>query len=76
VAYEASAAPGSTPAYPGLILRYSLDTGATDLVHTNAAIQPPTSLDFFNLDMTPDGQRIVFVASTNGTSGATTCILL
>ena len=76
VAYEASAAPGSIPSYPGLILRCNLDTGATDLVHTNAAIQPPTSLDFFNLDMTPDGQRIVFVASTNGTSGSTTCILL
>jgi Tol biopolymer transport system component len=26
--------------------------------------------------MTPDGRRIVFVASTNGASGATTCILL
>jgi Tol biopolymer transport system component len=76
VAYEASAAPGSTPSYPGLILRYNLDSGATDLIHTNAAIQSPTFLDFFNLDMTPDGQRIVFVASTNGTSGATTCILL
>ncbi len=26
--------------------------------------------------MTPDGQRIVFVASTNGTEGVTTCVLL
>jgi Tol biopolymer transport system component len=38
VAYEASPAYGSSPLYPGLILRYSLDTGLTDLVHTNAAI--------------------------------------
>jgi Tol biopolymer transport system component len=76
VAYETSPASGSSSLWPGLILRYSLDTGLTDLVHTNAAVQPVVSLDMRNLDMTPDGQRIVFVASTNGTSGATTCILL
>ncbi len=76
VAYEVSPASGSSPLYPGLILRYSLDSGATDLVHTNAAIQPAVGLDIRNLALTPDGQRIVFVASTNGTSGATTCILL
>jgi Tol biopolymer transport system component len=77
VVYEASPTSDSSPIYPGLILRYSLDTGLTDLVHTNAAIEAATGgLDIRNLDMTPDGQRIVFVASTNGTSGATTCILL
>ncbi len=73
VAYETSPASGSSP---GLILRYSLDTGSTDLIHTNAAVQPAAGLDAHNLDLTPDGQRIVFVANTNGTSGATTCILL
>ncbi len=76
VAYEASAPPGSTPSYPGLILRYGLEADSTDLVHTNAAVQGTSLLDACNLDMTSDGQRIVFVASTNGTSGATTCVLL
>jgi Tol biopolymer transport system component len=77
VVYEASPTSDSSPIFPGLILRYSLDTGLTDLVHTNAAIEAATGgLDIRNLDMTPDGQRIVFVASTNGTSGATTCILV
>ena len=76
VLHNTSPASGSSALYRGLILRCSLGTGSTDLVHTNAAIQPSTSLDCRNLDMTPDGQHIVFVASTNGTSGATICILL
>ncbi|HOX57811.1 MAG TPA: hypothetical protein P5205_06300 [Candidatus Paceibacterota bacterium] len=76
VVYETSRSPNYSPAYPGLILRYSLETGLTDLVHTNAAIHPSMARDIRNLAMTPDGQKIVFVASTNGTSGATTCILL
>ena len=74
--HHTSPASGSSALYRGLILRCSLGTGSTDLIHTNAAIQPSTSLDCRNLDMTPDGQHIVFVASTNGTSGATICILL
>ena len=77
VVYEASPASSVNPIYPGLILRYSLSTGATDLLHTNAAIEAATGgLDIRNLDITPDGQRIVFVASTNGVTGSTTCILL
>ncbi len=75
VAYQASSA--LSPTFPGLILRYNATSGLTDLVHTNAAIeQTPGNLDIRTLDMTPDGQNIVFVASTNGTSGTTTCILL
>src|ERR1017187_8367663 len=62
--HHTSPASGSSALYRGLILRCSLGTGSTDLVHTNAAIQPSTSLDCRNLDMTPDGQHIVFVAST------------
>jgi len=74
VVYEVS--PASSPPYPGLILRYSLETGLTDLVYANAAIQPMVALDILDLAITPDGQKVVFVASANGTSGRTTCILV
>ncbi len=77
LAYEAGPTSNGIPFSPGLILRYHLDTGTSDLIHTNAATAASTGgLETHNLDITADGQRIVFVASTNGTSGATTCILL
>lgn len=76
VTYEVSPASSSSPPYPGLVLRYNVDTGTTDLVHTNAAIQPAAGLDIRNLAITPDGQKVVFVASTNGIAGETTCVLL
>ena len=73
VAYEASA-PATTA---GVILRYNLASGLTDLVYTNAFVPWGAYENIHNLDMTPDGRFIAFVANTNGTSGiTTTCIQL
>ena len=73
VAFEASPAYSRT----GLILRYNLVTGLTDLVGTNATV-PLVSApeDARSLDMTPDGNTVAYVANTNDTSGATTCIIV
>ena len=74
VAYEVSRAPGSSALTPGVILRYSVGSGQTDVVNTNAYVPAMPYEDIHNLEMTPDGRFIAFVANTNGTSGATTCI--
>jgi Tol biopolymer transport system component len=62
VAFESSTngASGS-----GFIQRYHLQSGATDLVSSNAAAMQAGYASLRNLDMTPDGQFIVFVAGTN-----------
>jgi Tol biopolymer transport system component len=79
VAYETSTnaplAAGSTERW-GLILRYSLATGLTDLVGTNAFAPPTLTHDIHSLSMTPDGRFIAYVANANDTSGATSGILL
>lgn len=75
VAYEASAYPPTSSSARGIILRFNLQTGVTDLVNTNA--NAPTTVaypDVKNLEMTPDGQFIAFVANTNGIQGTTTCV--
>jgi Tol biopolymer transport system component len=74
VAYEVSPAPGSSTLTPGIILRYNVSSGQTDVVNTNAYVPAMPYEDIHNLEMTPDGRFIAFVANTNGTSGATTCI--
>ena len=74
VAYEASSAANPGPGYPGLVLRYSLASGLTYLVYTNAAVATGSYEDIRSLDMTPDGRFIAFVANTNNTT--TTCIQL
>ena len=75
VAYEASPASGPPPvsgAHSPVQPRHRLNgPGSHQCRHPTGRLP-----GLRNLDMTPDGQRIVFVASTNGTSGATTCILL
>jgi Tol biopolymer transport system component len=73
VAYEARPFPVSSTAAAGLILRYRLQTGLTDLVNTNANAATAAYEDIHSLDMTPDGRFIAFIANTNGTSGTTTC---
>ena len=72
VAYEASPVSGTLAA--GLILRYNLGTGITDVVHTNAAVAVAAYEEIHNLDMTPDGRFIAFIANTNGNAGTTTCV--
>ncbi len=74
VAYQASQTPLPTTNNSGHILRYSLDTGITELIHTNAPTSIPTAEETRNLDITPDGRLVAFVANTNGVLGATTCI--
>jgi Tol biopolymer transport system component len=70
VAYEAA----KNPSTSGLILRYNLTSGITDPVYTNAAVVMGPFEEARSLDMTPDGRFIAFVANTNGTSGASSCI--
>jgi Tol biopolymer transport system component len=48
----------------GVIQRYNLQTGFTDIVCTNA-IAVQTSPFFRDLDMTPDGRFIAFVVNSN-----------
>lgn len=74
VAYEASRASNPGPNYSGLILRYSLATGLTDLVHTNAALGAGAYQDLNSIDLSADGQRLAFVANTNGVAGTTACV--
>src|SRR5258706_314323 len=77
IAYEDSPAFGAGGnAAAGIILRYSVDTGLTDAVHTNAAVAAGPKEDIRSLDLTPDGRFIAFIANTNGTQGATTCVLV
>lgn len=74
VAYQASRTSQPAGTYSGIILRYSLETGFTELIQTNAPTSIPTAAETRNLDMTPDGGIIAFVANSNGVSGATTCV--
>ena len=76
VAYEASQAPNSGWSSAGVVLRYNVGAGLTDLVHTNAAVAMTAFEDYRSLDITPDGRFIAFVANTNSTSGTTTCVCL
>ena len=55
VVYEARPIPVSTYAPSGLILRYSLRTGLTDLVNTNANVPTAAYEDTHSLALTPDG---------------------
>jgi Tol biopolymer transport system component len=78
VAYEASTNLPSYAAARGIIFRFNLGAGLTDLVHTNANVARPCYPyhDVRSLAMTPDGRFIAFVANTNGVVGTNTCILL
>lgn len=76
VAYEVCTnAPAPTSAR-GIILRYSLTTGLTDVVHTNAYVPLTSFENIQNLDMTPDGRFIALVANVSGTAGTNTAIYL
>lgn len=74
VAYQASRTSQPAGTVSGIILRYDLESGLTDLVHTNAPTSIPSAVETRNLDLTPDGGIIAFVANSNGVSGATTCV--
>ncbi|HTL17447.1 MAG TPA: hypothetical protein VL793_09430 [Patescibacteria group bacterium] len=72
VAYETSL--GYQSGGGGLILRFDLSSGLTDLIYTNAAVQITPFKDSPSIDITPDGRFIAFIANTNGNSGETTCV--
>ena len=77
VAFETSTKSPNPALAGGLILRFSLDTGLTDTVNTNAYFPKSVSYEEVrSLNITPDGRFIAFVANTNDSSGATTCIYL
>jgi hypothetical protein len=70
VAYEACSLGFPSPAY-GFILRYNVQTGLTDIVNTNAYVDPFLLCDNeASLDMTPDGRFIAYVGNTGRISGA------
>ena len=74
VAYEACPLTNgvSSSLLGGVILRYSLATGLTDIVNTNAlGFLSGSELNTRNLDMTPDGRFIAFVANVGSTLGRT-----
>ncbi|HMP84717.1 MAG TPA: hypothetical protein PKA41_18650, partial [Verrucomicrobiota bacterium] len=65
---------------PAIILRHNLTTAQTDLIHTNAFAPYnfyATAFEMIgNLDMTPDGRFVTFVANTAGASGERTAVYL
>ena len=66
VAFESSTNGSSTG---GVIQRYHVQSGATDVVCSKAAAIQTGYACSRNLDMTPDGRFIAFIASTNSGSG-------
>lgn len=75
VAYQASIPRSGTYATnSGIMLRFGIESGVTDLIHTNAqtAILAPETTQ--NLELTADGGQVAFVANSNGVSGTTSCV--
>ncbi|MGO8676200.1 MAG: hypothetical protein ACLQVX_10065 [Limisphaerales bacterium] len=60
----------------GLVLRYSLASGTTDLVSTNANMAGGDYGTLRSLDMTPDGRFVAFVANAAKTLGSNTCVMV
>jgi hypothetical protein len=71
-----SPAPTSVTVARGIILHYSQATGLTDLVHTNAYFPQGPFETIQDLDMTPDGRFIAYVANMTGNTGTNTAIYL
>jgi Tol biopolymer transport system component len=69
VAYEAALS-------TGVILRYGLQTGLTDLVCSNANVPGVTFQNIHSLDMSPDGRFIAFVSNTVPTVLSNTAVYL
>jgi Tol biopolymer transport system component len=74
VAYEACTNPPPASGHAhGVVLRYNLSSGLTDLVNTNGYVPSANPEEIRSLQMSPDGRFITFVANTDRTPG-TTCI--
>ena len=76
VAFETCTNPPSASSARGIVLRYSIATGLTDLVHTNACVPLAGYENIHSLNLTPDGRFIAFVANVAGTAGTNTAIYL
>jgi Tol biopolymer transport system component len=76
VAYQASQVTGASAASAGVVLRYSVQSGLTEVLNTNATARTGAPEDDRSLDMTPDGRLIAFVANTNGAPGVNSCVLV
>lgn len=76
VTFETSSNTLITASLPGVILRYGLQTGLTDIVHTNAYAMWSAFDDNRGLDMTPNGRFVTFVANVTGASAPSTAIYL
>ena len=63
VGYQASPFLSST-SLPGVVLRYNMSSGLTDVVNTNAAVFAVPPENIRSLDMTPDGRFVAFLANT------------
>ncbi len=73
VAYEVSAAAYAKNA--GVVLRYNLSSGQTDVVNTNANAPVGAYEDLRTIDMSPDGRFVASVANTD-TKGVNTIVFL
>ena len=73
VAYEVSATGFANPA--GVVLRYNLSSGQTDVVNTNANAPVGLYQDMRTIDMSPDGRFVASVANTD-TRGEKTIVYL
>ena len=76
IAFETSSNAPTTAGNHGLILRYSVDTGVTDLVNTNAYVPTAAAEDVRSLEISPDGRFIAFVGNTNVGTVSTPCVYL
>jgi hypothetical protein len=70
LAFEACTNFPAGPFGRGIILRYGLQTGLTDIINTNATEQLLSFELIHNLSMTPDGRFVAFVASLSTSSNA------
>ena len=61
---------------PGIILRYDVASGLTDMIDTNAYMPRGWYESVQDLAMTPDGRFVAQVANVNGSTGTNTAIYL
>lgn len=76
VAFEACTTNLTGTNTPGVVLRYNLQTGLSDIVCTNANAPLTSPLENVNnLDLTPDGRFIAYVANSTNAGGNTVIYL-
>lgn len=68
VAFEACTNSSASSAPAGIILRYSLQTGLTDIINTNAYVPRTPAGLVHDLAMTPDGRFIAYGAGRSNTN--------